>query len=118
MAKEGGIGFGTIIMGIIVWNVLFGGDDDAEETKVEIVEDERPAIMEQLKTLKPEVDALVSSAKDEFAKFKAEVEIKFESTPEKEEKQKVEIVNDLPQPTESTDRFATEDKYGSIEDKW
>lgn len=121
MAKEGGIGFGTIVMGIIVWNVLFGGDDDVFETKVEIIEDERPAVMEQLKesvgSLKPEVDALISSAKDELVKLKAGIEIRIEEKLE-EEKPEDEIVNDYPQATESNDRFGNDDLYGSIEDKW
>jgi hypothetical protein len=75
--KEGGIGFGSIVMGIIFYNIFFGGDDDADDKKVEIVEDERPAITEQVKesidNLKPEAKEVLSKAKDEFNKIKEEL---------------------------------------------
>ena len=121
--KEGGLGFGTIVMCIIFYNGFFGGDDDVDDKKVEIVEDERPAIIETVKEsvdeLKPEMKAVVDKAKIELGKFKAEVEIaikqKDNPKPESKPEKKKKIVKDKVGPDDSFDQ---EDIYGNTEDKW
>ena len=66
--KSGGIGIGTVIFWIIMWNLIFD-DDDEKEVNVVVEEDDKQSITETVKqtvdNLKPEAQALISKAREE-----------------------------------------------------
>ena len=88
--KSGGIGIGTVIFWIIMWNLIFD-DDDEKEVNVVVEEDDKQSITE---TVKQTVDNLKP----------------YEEMIEQED----------PKPKkESTDNFEQDDDlYGSSEDKY
>jgi hypothetical protein len=116
--SSGGISIGAIIFWGFIAYTIFGGDDDADDKKVEVVVDDRPAIVEQVKEtvedIKPDVQEIIAEVKNGFVEIRAKVETeinqkKVEPKPEPyktEEKPKV------------VDKFGEDDRYGSIEDKW
>lgn len=121
--KEGGFGFGTIIMGIIFYNIFFGTDDNDTEMVVETQEEEIQiveTVKEHIKELEPELDKLTRKAKQEFAELKQELsQAADEKETEKAKNSTTEKAKNDPTPSpKDDDPFGQEDLYGSSEDKY
>lgn len=107
--KSGGIG----IVGILFWGFVFFNmcsDDDSDKTAKVVDTTTSSEVVERVKTgvenLKPEVQSLIDKAKSEYER----VIVSDGKTTKTHEKEKPSNVND---PYKQSD-----DRYGSVEDKW
>lgn len=138
------LNFGTIIFGVIMYNIFFGGGDDSD---VDIyTEDTDSSVFETVidyKNDNPKIQGLIDSAKEvaekaiEIAGDVIEIEddeitdetitelegelVKLNKEIEEEDERvaKVEKKATVIKTTDPNDIFATDpDRYGSSEDKW
>ena len=88
--SSGGIGIGTIIGLIFLWNVIFDNDEDVAK-KVVVKESDNPEISEKIdqvrKNVKEAAEIAVELAREEFEKQKEN--LKDKEVPEEEVKEEV-----------------------------
>jgi len=108
---KGSIGISGFVFWIIMGYCFFGGNDKSDNKKVDIVENDKPDIVEKIKNgvnnVKPEFDAAIKKAKNELENIKKEMK-------EEAEKPKKNVTEN----PKSNNRFERKDIYGNDEDKW
>ena len=108
-SKSGGIGiFGIIFWGFLIFNMCSDDDSDTTAKVVDTTTDNEVVqqVKEGIDNLKPEVQALINKAKNEFGK----VTVKDGKSTVTYHKEK---------PSDNSDPYKQpDDRYGSVDDKW
>jgi len=135
-SKSSGFSFSTIIMGIIFYNLFFGGNDD--ENKKDVEGDKsgiKVKISAKIGEIKDGIESnpdlkqafndakqSFNSAKEAFVDVKDEAikEIKTRTDDEKElpKKKEKSMIAETDKHIDNTDVFSDDDRYGDYEQKW
>lgn len=72
--SNGGIGIGSIVFCIIVYNVFFGSDDKDKDVKEVVVETQDEYVLDEpKKEIKKDIKKIVTSAKKTFEEAKEKI---------------------------------------------